>query len=113
MSATLTQLLANAFKGAAVSVALTSNAGTATTPGTEITGSGYARQTPSWGTPTAASPSVLTGTASFTVPAGVTVAGFNVYDGSGNFLTGGASTSATSGAASTYALTITSQSKDS
>lgn len=106
MSNQLTVAQANNFKTLAVSVTLCSNAGTPTTPGTEI--SGITRATPTWGTPTTASPSVLTGTANFaSVPAGSSVAGWNAYDGSGNFLTGGSATTASSGAAFPYNLTMT------
>lgn len=74
------------------------------TPGTEVTGSGYARQALSWGAP---SNGVITATASFTVPSGqaVAAAGFYTALTGGTYIDGGTVTAFTG--PGTYTLTAT------
>lgn len=71
--------------------------------GTEVTGTGYARQTITWGAPTNG---VITGTVTFTVPAGVTIAGAGFYSSGGVYQDGGAVTSQNFATSGQYALTV-------
>ena len=96
--------LADAYKAGGTHVALYTTAGGATA-GTEVTGGTYARQPVVWGTSSAG---VVTGTATFNVPTGVTVAGYGLYSGiAGAYFDGGALTSQNFASAGTYALTLT------
>jgi hypothetical protein len=86
--------------------ALFSTAPSGSTPGTEVTGTGYARQAISWG---AASNGAITASVTFNVPSGQTVAGAGVYSAvtGGTYLDGGSLTSQAFASAGTYTLTLT------
>lgn len=81
---------ANEFVAKVAKIALcTGNPGTGTTPANEVTGGGYARLTPSWGTATDDG-TKATATAAeleFDVPSGVTVTHISYLDASNNQLT--------------------------
>jgi hypothetical protein len=106
-TASMKNSLATAYKNAATYAALytTVPAGSA---GTEVTGGSpaYARKPLTWGAP---SNGVITATATFDVPTGVTVAGAGIHDAAtaGNYLDGGAVTSQAFSSQGTYALTLT------
>ena len=78
------------------------------TAGTEVTGGSpaYARKALSWGAPSAG---VITATAVFDVPAGVTIVGAGVHTAvtAGTYLDGGAVTSQAFASQGTYTLTLT------
>lgn len=96
--------LADAYKTGGTHAALYTNAGGAAA-GTEVTGGTYARQPIVWGT---SSGGVVTGTCTFNVPSGATVAGWGVYTGiAGAYFDGGSLTSQAFASAGTYALTLT------
>lgn len=96
--------LADAYKAGATHAALYTNAAGASA-GTEVTGGTYARVAISWGTSSAG---VVTGTCTFNVPTGVTVAGWGIYTAiAGTYFDGGALTSQAFASAGTYALTLT------
>lgn len=99
--------LATAYKNAALYAALYTTVPGASA-GTEVTGGSpaYARKALTWGTP---SNGVVTATATFDVPTGVTLAGAGVHDAltAGNYLDGGAITSQVFNSQGTYALTLT------
>jgi hypothetical protein len=101
-TATIKNALASAYGATAVSVALFTTAPGATA-GTEVTGTGYARQTPSWGAPVAG---VVTATITFTVPAGVTVKGAGLFNSAGTYVDGGAVTDQPFPTGGTYQLTV-------
>lgn len=96
--------LADAYKAGGTHAALYSTTAGATA-GTELTGGTYARQAITWGT---SASGVVTGTCTFNVPSGATVAGWGVYSGAaGAYFDGGALTSQPFNSAGTYALTLT------
>lgn len=96
--------LADAYKAGGTHAALFTTAGGATA-GTEVTGGSYARKAITWGTSAAG---VVTGTCTFDVPTGTTVAGWGVYSGAaGAYFDGGTLTSQAFASAGTYALTLT------
>jgi hypothetical protein len=80
---------------------------TATTPGTEVTGSGWARQPVVWSA--GASDGSITATIVFNVPAGQTVVGGGFHSAltGGNYLDGGALPSQPYTTAGTYTLNAT------
>jgi hypothetical protein len=95
--------LASAYASATPYGALYTTAPGATA-GTEVSGGSYARQALSWST---ASNGSITATATFSVPAGVTVVGAGVHSAvtAGNYLDGGTVTSQTFATAGTYTNT--------
>lgn len=106
-TATQKNNLATAYGNAATHAALytTVPGGTA---GTEVSGGSpaYARKPISWGAP---SNGVITGTVTFDVPAGTTVAGAGVHTAltAGTYLDGGSVTSQNFASQGTYTLTLT------
>lgn len=96
--------LATKYGADAPYAALFTSAPSGGTPGTEVTGSGYARQALSWG---AASNGVITASASFTVPSGQTVLGAGLYSAvsAGTYVDGGSLTSFAG--PGTYTLSVT------
>lgn len=98
--------LATQYAAKAVSVALTTTVPGATA-GTEVTGGSYARQTPTWST---AATSATNCTVTFSVPAGTTVKGVEVFDSGGTYLDGAAIGGASGqnfATAGTYQVTLT------
>lgn len=106
-TATQKNTLATSYGTAATHAALYSTV-PSTTAGTELSGGSpaYARKPISWG---AASNGVITGTVTFDVPSGVTVAGAGVHTAltAGTYLDGGAVTSQAFASQGTYTLTLT------
>lgn len=76
------------------------------TAGTEVTGTGYARQAVSWST---AASGAINASVSFTVPTGQTVAGAGLYSASsgGTYIDGGPAATFTGPGTYTLALTFT------
>lgn len=96
--------LADAYKTGATHAALYTTAGGATA-GTEVTGGTYARKPVTWGT---SANGVVTGTCTFDVPTGVTIAGWGLYTAiAGTYFDGGSLPSQPFASAGTYALTLT------
>jgi hypothetical protein len=99
--------LATAYGTAAPYAALYSTVPTSTA-GTELTGGSpaYARKPVSWG---AASAGVITGTVTFDVPSGATVAGAGLHSAvtAGTYIDGAAVTSQAFASQGTYTLTLT------
>jgi len=99
--------LATAYKNAATFAALYTTVPGASA-GTEVTGGApaYARKALTWGAP---SNGVVTASATFDVPAGVTLAGAGIHDAAtaGNYLDGGSVTSQPFATQGTYTLTLT------
>lgn len=85
--------------------ALFTTAPSGVNPGTEVTGGTYARVALSWGAPSGGK---IIATASFNVPAGVTVAGVGLYNAltGGTYLDGATVTSQAFATATTYVITI-------
>jgi hypothetical protein len=106
-TASMKNSLATAYKNAALYAALYTTVPGASA-GTEVTGGApaYARKSLTWGAP---SNGVITATATFDVPSGVTVAGAGIHDAAtaGNYLDGGAVTAQAFSSQGTYALTLT------
>jgi len=106
-TASMKNSLAAAYKAAATHAALYTTV-PAATAGTEVTGGApaYARKALSWGTP---ANGIITATAVFDVPAGVTIAGAGIHDAAtaGNYLDGGAITSQAFATQGQYTLTLT------
>lgn len=106
-TATQKNTLATAYGNSATYAALytTVPGGSA---GTEVTGGSpaYARKAISWGAP---ANGVITGTVTFDVPSGTTVAGAGVHTAltAGTYLDGGAVTSQAFASQGTYTLTLT------
>jgi len=75
--------------------------------GTEVTGGSYARQALTWAP--GGVDGVVTASATFSVPAGTTVAGAGVHTAvtAGTYLDGAAVTSQSFGSAGTYTLNLT------
>lgn len=84
--------------------ALFTSAPSGGTAGTEVTGTGYARQALTWA---AGATGVVSATATFTVPTGQTVLGGGVYSAvsAGTYIDGGSLTSFAG--PGTYTLTLT------
>lgn len=102
---TLKNVLATAFGTTAVTVRVYSTAPTATAAGTAI--GTVTPETISW---SAAAGGIITATVTFDIPAGTTVKGAGVHDGSGAFLDGAAlfgSSGQTWAADGTLPLTLT------
>lgn len=97
--------LATKYGTDALFAALYTTAPSGGAAGTEVTGGTYARQSLTWGAP---ANGVITATATFNVPAGVTLAGAGVHTAvtAGTFLDGGAISQAFA-TAGTYTLTLT------
>lgn len=104
-TASMKNSLATAYKNAATYAALYTTVPGASA-GTEVAGGSYARKPLTWGTP---SNGVITASATFDVPSGVTVAGAGVHDAvtAGTYLDGGSVTSQLFATAGTYTLTLT------
>jgi hypothetical protein len=106
-TATMKNTLASAYAGAALYGALYTTSPGATA-GTEVTGGSpaYTRKSLSWST---ASSGVVTATATFDVPSGVTVVGAGVHTAStgGSYLDGATVTSQAFASQGTYAVTFT------
>lgn len=94
-------------------LALTSTSPTSTAAGTEVTGGSYARQTITFGAPSAATPSVSTASAvTFTTMPAITTTSVNVYDSAGTPIRrafGDLSASKTTAAGDTLTVTVTAQ----
>lgn len=102
-TATIKNALATAYGSTAVAAALYTTVPGASA-GTEVTGGAYTRKTTTW---SSAVGGVVSTTVTFDVPAGVTVQGWGVHNGSGTYLDGGALTAQGFSTAGTYAVTIT------
>jgi hypothetical protein len=106
-TATQKNNLATAYGNAATHAALYTTVPGASA-GTEVTGGSpaYARKAITWGAP---SNGVITGTVTFDVPSGTTVAGAGVHTAltAGTYLDGAAVTSQAFASQGTYALTLT------
>jgi hypothetical protein len=102
-TATIKNALASAYGTTAVQAALytTVPSGSA---GTEVTGGSYTRKTLTWGS---AVGGVVTATAVFDVPAGVTVRGAGVHNTGGTYLDGGSVPEQPFASAGQYTLTLT------
>lgn len=102
-TATIKNALASAYGSTAVAAALytTVPGGSA---GTEVTGGAYTRKTITWGSSVGG---VVTATVTFDVPAGVTVRGAGVLNGSGTYLDGGSVPDQPFASAGQYTLTLT------
>lgn len=75
------------------------------TAGTEVTGGSYVRKAVTWGTSTNG---VVSGTCTFDVPAGQTIAGWGGYTAiAGTYFDGGSLTSQAFATAGQYTLTVT------
>jgi len=106
-TASMKNSLATAYKNAATYAALYTTVPGASA-GTEVTGGApaYARKALTWGTP---ANGVVTASATFDVPAGVTLAGAGIHDAAtaGNYLDGGSVTSQAFSTQGTYTLALT------
>lgn len=96
--------LASAYAADADQARLYTTATTGTTAGTEVAGGSYAPQTLSWST---AANGVVTATAVFDVPAGVTIVGAGVTKADGTYLDGGSVPSQEFASDGTYTLDLT------
>lgn len=96
--------LATAYKTASAQARLYTTEPTAAAAGTEVTGGTYAPQTITWGTVTNG---VVTGSATFAVPAGVEIQGAGVHNSAGAFLDGGALPHQAFASDGTYTLSLT------
>jgi hypothetical protein len=96
---------ASGYAGVATFGALYTTAPGATA-GTEVTGGTYARKSITWGAP---SNGVITATATFDVPAGVTIAGAGLHTAAtgGSYIDGGTVTSQQFATAGQYVLQMT------
>jgi hypothetical protein len=110
-TAAMKNILSNAYKGAATYAALFTSAptgGVYPTAGTEPSGGSpaYARILISWGS---SSSGVVSGTATFNVPTGVTIQGAGLFDAvtAGTYYDGVQVTSQAFASQGTYALTVT------
>jgi hypothetical protein len=101
---TMKNTLATSYGASATHGAIYTTAGTGTA-GTEVTGGTYARKPLTW---SAAANGVITATATFDVPAGVTVRGGGVHSAltAGTYLDGGAVTDQNFATAGQYTLTF-------
>lgn len=97
--------LANAYKAGITHLALFTTVPGASA-GTEVSGGSYARKPITWG---ATTDGVTSGTVTFDVPAGTTVAGWGGFNAltAGTYFDGGAVTSQNFATAGQYALTVT------
>jgi len=102
-TATIKNALASAYGTTAVQAALYTTAPSGSA-GTEVTGSTYARKAITWSSAVAG---VVTATVTFDVPAGVTVRGAGVHNGSGTYLDGGSVPEQPFASAGQYTLTLT------
>lgn len=102
---TLKNTLASAYANATPYVALYTSA-PSSTAGTEVSGSGYARQSITWSAP---SNGVITGTVTFTVPSGNTVAGYGFHSAvtAGTYQDGASVTSQAFSTAGNFTLNLT------
>jgi hypothetical protein len=94
--------LAASYASGTLTLALTTTAPSGATPGTEVSGGGYARVTPTVTTPASGSRALA---ATFTLAGGVTIAGWALYDGA--TLVDVGTVSSTSSSPGTLALTVT------
>lgn len=102
-TATIKNVLASAYASAAVNAALYTSVPSGSA-GTEVTGGTYARKTLTW---SSAVGGVVTATAVFDIPAGVTVRGAGVHNSGGTYLDGGAQPEQAFATAGQYTLTLT------